>query len=103
MPLKPPIDRRVRERREPPDYTETQTDINALIMAERNDIQREKLIKDVNHMFDELRTQREKMVNIDILSERVEWLVYAVRGVIGALGVSIVGAVIAYLLTQKHG
>lgn len=89
-------ERRARDRRVAFDYGATHRDINELLQAERDDEKRTQLKADINRVFDELKLHRERFVDLSVLTERVDWLVWAMRGVFVAIGIEIAaGAVLA--------
>jgi hypothetical protein len=102
------------------DFTKTQTDIGALVRDEAHRDRGRRLERDFTAMADEIKAQRAEITSLRLanatavnvkdakviaddatkaLTERVDWLVWMVRGVIVATVLEVVvGVVVAFLM-----
>lgn len=81
------------------EYTDTVRDLHDLIRREAGD-KRRILAANVDKMATQLERQRDELVNVKVLAERVDGLTFLVRVVILATALEIVAAVVAGLLLR---
>jgi hypothetical protein len=94
----------VKDRRNPPQqYSETVRDLHALIRREASDSKRDALSEDVDRMAEQLEKQRDALTELKVLSERVDGLVWLVRGVVVACLMEVIAGVIVALLVHGRG
>ena len=84
------------------EYTDTVRDIKALIRREAAEDKRRALSDNVDKMAAQLERQREKLTDLEVLSERVDGLVWLVRGVIVVCAIEIVAGITVALLVKGH-
>jgi hypothetical protein len=89
----------VKERNE---YTDTVRDLHALIRREASDAKRAALTSNVDKMAAQLERQREQLTDLKVLAERVDGLVWLVRGVVVTCALEIIAGVIVALLLKGH-
>jgi hypothetical protein len=84
------------------EYTDTVRDLKALIKREAEENKRRSLSQNVDRMVAQLERQREKLIDLAVLTERVDGLTWMVRGVIVTTALEIIaGIVVALLLKAK--
>ena len=83
------------------EYTDTVRDLQALIRREAGE-KREALAGNVDKMAAQLERQREQLGNLAVLTERVDGLVWLVRGVIVTVAMEIIVAIVVALLVKGH-
>jgi hypothetical protein len=83
------------------EYTDTVRDLHALIRREAADDKRASLTANVDKMAAQLERQRDQLTDLRVLSERVDGLVWLVRGVVVATAVEIAAGIVIGLLV-KH-
>jgi hypothetical protein len=84
------------------EYTDTVRDLKALIRREAEEDKRRSLSQNVDRMVAQLERQREKLIDLAVLIERVDGLTWMVRGVIVTTALEIIaGIVVALLLKAK--
>lgn len=94
----------MKDRRNPPQqYSETVRDLHALIRREASDSKRDALSEDVDRMAEQLEKQRDALTELKVLSERVDGLVWLVRGVVVACLMEVIAGVIVALLVHGRG
>lgn len=82
------------------EYTDTVRDIHALIRREASDAKRATLTRDVDNMAAQLERQQVKLVDLAVLTERVDGLVWLVRGVVVACALEIIGGIVVFLMVK---
>lgn len=83
------------------EYTDTVRDLHALIRREASDAKRQALADNVDKMAAQVERQRDQLTELRVLTERVDGLVWLVRGVIVATAVQVVGGIVLALML-KH-
>lgn len=84
------------------EYTDTVRDLHALIRREAADDKRQALGLNVDKMAAQLERQRDQLTDLKVLTERVDGLVWLVRGVVVATALEVVAGVIVALLVKGH-
>jgi hypothetical protein len=84
------------------EYTDTVRDLHALIRREASDAKRVVLAANVDKMAAQLERQRDQLVDLKVLTERVDGLVWLVRGVVVATALEVVGGIVVALLVKGH-
>jgi len=84
------------------EYTDTVRDLHALIRREAADDKRQALATNVDKMAAQLERQRDQLTDLKVLTERVDGLVWLVRGVVVAAALEVVAGVIVALLVRGH-
>lgn len=81
------------------EYTDTVRDLHELIRREAGD-KRKTLASNVDKMATQLERQRDELVNVKVLAERVDGLTFLVRVVIVTTALEIVAGVVVGLLLR---
>jgi len=84
------------------EYTETVRDLQALIRREAEASKRADLLANVDKMQLQIERQREQLGSLAVLCERVDGLVWLVRGVVVATALEIVAGIVVALLVKGH-
>jgi hypothetical protein len=84
------------------EYTDTVRDLHALIRKEACDEKRVALTTNVDRMALQLERQREQLTDLKVLTERVDGLVWLVRGVVVTTAIEIFAGVIVALMVKGH-
>lgn len=84
------------------EYTDTVRDIHALIRREASDAKRATLTANVDKMAAQLERQRDQLVDLRVLTERVDGLVWLVRGVVVTCALEIIAGVTVALMVKGH-
>lgn len=84
------------------EYTDTVRDLHALIRREAADDKRQALATNVDKMAAQLERQRDQLTDLRVLQERVDGLVWLVRGVVVATGLEIVAGIVVALVVKGH-
>lgn len=84
------------------EYTDTVRDLHALIRREASDAKRATLTTNVDRMAAQLERQRDQLVDLKVLTERVDGLVWLVRGVVVATALEVVAGIVVALLVKGH-
>jgi hypothetical protein len=84
------------------EYSDTVRDLKALIRREADDAKRQDLSLNVDKMAAQLERQQEKLTDLKVLTERVDGLVWLVRGVIVATALEVVAGIVVALLLKGH-
>jgi len=84
------------------EYSDTVRDLKALIRREADDAKREDLSLNVDKMAAQIERQQEKLTDLKVLTERVDGLVWLVRGVVVATALEVVAGVAVALLVKGH-
>jgi hypothetical protein len=82
------------------EYTDTVRDLKALVLREAAADKRRALTENINKMAAQLERQRDQMTDLKVLTERVDGLVWLVRGVVVVAAIEIVAGVIVALLVK---
>jgi hypothetical protein len=82
------------------EYTDTVRDLHALIRREASDAKRVVLASNVDKMAAQLERQRDQLVDLKVLTERVDGLVWLVRGVVIACALEIIAGVSVALMLK---
>ena len=85
------------------EYTDTVRDLKALVLREAADDKRRVLTDNIDKMAAQLERQRDQLTDLKVLTERVDGLVWLVRGVVVVCAIEIVAGVIVALLVKGHG
>jgi hypothetical protein len=84
------------------EYTDTVRDLHALIRREADDDKRQQLAVNVDKMATQLERQRDQLTDLRVLTERVDGLVWLVRGVVVTVGLEVVAGIVVALLVKGH-
>jgi hypothetical protein len=84
------------------EYTDTVRDLKALVLREAADDKRRALTENIDKMAAQLERQRDWYKDLAVLTERVDGLVWLVRGVLVVCAVEIVAGVVVALLIKGH-
>lgn len=84
------------------EYTDTVRDLHALICREAADHKRKALAENVDKMALQLERQRDQLTDLKVLNERVEGLVWLVRGVVVTTALEIIAGIVVALLVKGH-
>lgn len=84
------------------EYTDTVRDLQALIRKEASDQKRVTLSTNVDRMAAQLERQRDQLVDLRVLEERVDGLVWLVRGVLVTCALEIIAGVMVALMIKGH-
>lgn len=84
------------------EYTDTVRDLHALIRKEASDAKRTMLASNVDKMAAQLERQRDQLVNLNVLTERVDGLVWLVRGVVVTCAIEIIAGIVIALMIKGH-
>lgn len=84
------------------EYTDTVRDLQALIRREADDDKRKSLSENVDKMSLQLERQRDQLTDLKVLTERVDGLVWLVRGVVVTTALEIIAGVVVALLLKGH-
>lgn len=84
------------------EYTDTVKDLKALVQREAAADKRRTLVENIDKMAAQLERQRDWYKDLAVLTERVDGLVWLVRGVIVVSAAEIVAGVIVALLVKGH-
>lgn len=84
------------------EYTDTVRDVKALIRREADEEKRASLNANIDRMAAQIERQRDRMTDLDVLKERVDGLVWMVRGVIVTTALEIIAGVIVALIVKGH-
>jgi DNA-binding transcriptional regulator GbsR (MarR family) len=84
------------------EYTDTVRDLKALIRREAADDKRQALTENVDKMAAQLERQRDQLVDLKVLTERVDGLVWLVRGVVVATALEVVAGIVVALMLKGH-
>jgi hypothetical protein len=84
------------------EYTDTVRDLQALIRREAADDKRKSLSENVDKMFAQIERQRDELTNLKVLAERVDGLVWLVRGVVVTCALQIIAGVFVALMIKGH-
>jgi len=84
------------------EYTDTVRDLKALVLKEAAEDKRRALLANVDKMAAQLERQRDWYQELAVLTERVEGLVWLVRGVLMLCAVEIVAGATIALLVKGH-
>lgn len=76
------------------EYTDTVRDLKALIRREAAEDKRQALVDNVDKMAAQLERQRDSLTDLRVLTERVDGLVWLVRGVIVTCAIEIIAGVV---------
>ena len=82
------------------EYTDTVRDLHALIRREASDAKRVTLTANVDKMAAQLERQRDQLVDLKVLEERVDGLVWLVRGVLVTCAIEIIAGVAIVLMVK---
>lgn len=82
------------------EYTDTVRDLHALIRREASDAKRTTLATNVDRMAAQLERQRDQLVDLKVLTERVDGLVWLVRGVVITCALEIIAGVAVALMLK---
>lgn len=85
------------------EYTDTVRDLHALIRREGQEDKRKTLAANVDKMAQQLERQRDQLTDLKVLTERVDGLIWLVRGVIVTIGLEVIAGIIVALLMKGHG
>jgi hypothetical protein len=84
------------------EYTDTVRDLHALIRREAADDKRKTLADNVDKMAAQLERQRDQLTDLRVLTERVDGLVWLVRGVVVAAAIEIIAGIVVALMVKGH-
>lgn len=84
------------------EYTDTVRDLHALIRREAADDKRKSLAANVDKMAAQLERQRDQLTDLKVLTERVDGLIWLVRGVVITTGLEVIAGIIVALLMKGH-
>lgn len=84
------------------EYTDTVRDLHALIRREASDAKRTMLAANVDKMAAQLERQRDQLVDLKVLTERVDGLVWLVRGVIVTCALEIIAGIVVAIAAHGH-
>jgi hypothetical protein len=84
------------------EYTDTVRDLHALIRREAADHKRKALADNVDKMAAQLERQQNQLTDLRVLSERVDGLVWLVRGVVVTTGLEVIAGIVVALLVKGH-
>lgn len=84
------------------EYTDTVRDLHALIRKEASDQKRTELTRNVDMMAAQLERQRDQLIDLKVLAERVDGLVWLVRGVVVTCALEIIAGVVVALMIKGH-
>jgi hypothetical protein len=84
------------------EYTDTVRDLHLLIRREAADDKRKSLATNVDKMALQLERQREQLTDLAVLTERVDGLVWLVRGVIVTCALEIIAGIVVALMIKGH-
>ena len=84
------------------EYTDTVRDLHALIRKEASDAKRTILASNVDKMAAQLERQRDQLTDLKVLAERVDGLVWLVRGVVVTCALEIIAGVAVALMIKGH-
>jgi hypothetical protein len=84
------------------EYTDTVRDLKALLRSEADEDKRRALTQNLDRMTTQLERQRERLTDLKVLKERVDGLVWLVRGVIVLFAVEAGAGVFVALLVKGH-
>ena len=82
------------------EYTDTVRDLHALIRREASDAKRATLTTNVDKMAALIERQRDQLTDLRVLAERVDGLVWLVRGVIVTCAIEIIAGVVVVLMVK---
>jgi hypothetical protein len=84
------------------EYTETVRDLHTLIRREAAEDKRKSLSENVDRMALQLDRQREQLTDLKVLTERVDGLVWLVRGVVVTTAIEIIAGIVVALMVKGH-
>jgi hypothetical protein len=84
------------------EYTDTVRDLKALVRREADDEKRKALEVNLDKMATQLERQKERLTDLKVLTERVDGLVWLVRGVIVVCAMEIAAGIIIALIVKGH-
>jgi hypothetical protein len=84
------------------EYTDTVRDLKAMVRREADDEKRRELSENLDKMAAQLERQRDWYKDLAVLTERVDGLVWLVRGVLVVCAIEVVAGVIVALLVKGH-
>lgn len=82
------------------EYTDTVRDLQALIRREAADSKRKTLSENVDKMAAQLERQRDQLTDLKVLTERVDGLLWLVRGVVVTTAVEIIAGIVVALMLK---
>jgi DNA-binding transcriptional regulator GbsR (MarR family) len=84
------------------EYTDTVRDLKALVRREAADDKRQALSENIDKMAAQLERQRDQLADLRVLSERVDGLVWLVRGVVVTTALEVIAGVVVALIVKGH-
>jgi hypothetical protein len=84
------------------EYTDTVRDLHALIRREAADDKRQQLANNVDKMAAQLERQRDQLTDLKVLTERVDGLVWLVRGVVVTTALEVIAGIVVGLMVKGH-
>jgi hypothetical protein len=84
------------------EYSDTVRDLHALIRREAAEDKRKGLASNVDKMALQLERQREQLTDLKVLTERVDGLVWLVRGVVVTTAIEIIAGIVVALMVKGH-
>ena len=84
------------------EYTDTVRDLKAMLRLEADAEKRQELARNLDKMQAQLERQRDLDKGLSVLTERVDGLVWLVRGVLVVCAIEIVAGVVVALLVKGH-
>jgi hypothetical protein len=84
------------------EYTDTVRDVKALIRREADEDKRAALAANIDKMALQIERQRDQLTDLRVLSERVDGLVWLVRGVILTCALEIIAGLVVAMAIKGH-